>query len=124
VAVLFVLFPYAVHGCLFYMFSQISHIQAECFHYDRHELLKQGAHEAKEEEEKKEEVKEDAMKDDGTKKDGSAKDGHSKQRRRHHHSHPPISKDVQQNIETELARSITTFVSFVFLSFVTWQEEL
>ena len=39
-------------------------------------------------------------------------------------SHPPISKDVQQNIETELARSIATFVSFVFLSFVTWQEEL
>jgi hypothetical protein len=26
-SVLFVLFPYAVHGCLFYMFSQVSHIQ-------------------------------------------------------------------------------------------------
>jgi hypothetical protein len=97
VAVLFVLFPYAVHGCLFYMFSQISHIQAECFHYhDRHELLKQGEHEAKEEEEKKEEVKEDAMKDDGTKKDGSAKDGHSKQRRRHQHSHPLDKESAQQ----------------------------
>lgn len=27
VSFLFVLFPYAVHGCLFYMFSQVSHIQ-------------------------------------------------------------------------------------------------
>ena len=32
VCVPFVLFPYAVHGCLFYMFSQVSHIQEECFH--------------------------------------------------------------------------------------------
>lgn len=27
----FVTVPYCVHGCLFYMFSQISHIQHECF---------------------------------------------------------------------------------------------
>ena len=30
-AVLFVVLPYAVHGCLFYAFSQVSHIQDECF---------------------------------------------------------------------------------------------
>lgn len=29
-AVLFVLCPYAIHGCLFYMFSQVSHVQEEC----------------------------------------------------------------------------------------------
>ena len=28
---LFVVLPYAVHGCLFYAFSQVSHIQDECF---------------------------------------------------------------------------------------------
>ena len=29
-ACFFVICPYAVHGCLFYMFSQVSHIQEEC----------------------------------------------------------------------------------------------
>lgn len=30
-AVLFVVVPYAIHGCIFYVFSQVSHIQKECF---------------------------------------------------------------------------------------------
>lgn len=29
-AIAFVIAPYAIHGCLFYMFSQVSHVQAEC----------------------------------------------------------------------------------------------
>ncbi len=29
-AFLFAVWPYAVHGCLFYMFSQVSHVQEEC----------------------------------------------------------------------------------------------
>jgi len=29
-AVFFVIVPYAIHGCLFYMFSQVSHVQQEC----------------------------------------------------------------------------------------------
>jgi len=29
-AVNFVVLPYAIHGCLFYMFSQVSHVQHEC----------------------------------------------------------------------------------------------
>merc|ERR1740121_1774530 len=29
-AALFVVFPYALHGCLFYAFSQVSHVQREC----------------------------------------------------------------------------------------------
>merc|ERR1740133_487419 len=31
-ALLFIVLPYGLHGCLFYMFSQVSHIQEECFH--------------------------------------------------------------------------------------------
>jgi hypothetical protein len=33
-SVLFVIAPYAIHGCLFYIFSQVSHIQQECFGVD------------------------------------------------------------------------------------------
>jgi len=29
-AVLFVIAPYAIHGCIFYVFSQVSHVQQEC----------------------------------------------------------------------------------------------
>jgi len=28
---LFLVVPYGIHGCIFYVFSQVSHIQAECF---------------------------------------------------------------------------------------------
>ena len=31
VAACFALLPYAVHGTLFYIFSQVSHVQRECF---------------------------------------------------------------------------------------------
>jgi delta11-fatty-acid desaturase len=30
-AMLFVVYPFAIHGCLFYIFSQLSHIQPQCF---------------------------------------------------------------------------------------------
>jgi len=47
-AVLFTVLPYATHGCLFYLFSQVSHIQHQCFAYEvdgpRREMFKH-AHE-------------------------------------------------------------------------------
>lgn len=42
-ACLFVICPYAVHGCLFYMFSQVSHVQEECHRAPRAALDRERA---------------------------------------------------------------------------------
>lgn len=40
-AILFVVVPYAIHGCIFYVFSQVSHVQQEC---SSTQLAEQGIH--------------------------------------------------------------------------------
>ena len=43
-ALLFATVPYAVHGCLFYAFSQVSHVQRECQSPEAKQLLLEQQH--------------------------------------------------------------------------------